>query len=372
MKIAFNTAWIVLTLILSALQVYSRSVDLLPRDGDNYYQCEIEPILPGSAGKDVVWNFSHARIIGERHVRWRNIGDTAIAHVRSGWQRTYMIKGDSVMLLAEETALSALKPQEPLLVSILPLAYGDSLGSALTMRGNYCSANGILGAGRFAAVVDGVGTLILPEDTICGVLRLHESRAVALNVSKSLQEPDSATSNPLTIVLDNYLWLSPDYSFPLAESMSMRFLCNEVPVQENNYMAIYPPEMQDYDFAERNEFLRKGFLAPLAINRKPSQSGGLNPGDIQQGERNSNVLSSVEFKRTVNGFAVFVVSGAAGDVEMVLTDVYGRVFMSVPRRHVEPGEAFIEHLAPSSLPWGSYIIHVRAGEQTIQQRFMIM
>ena len=333
----------------------------IPRNGDEVDMQRCEVLNPGSSGVDAVWDFSEAVPVGESHrVKYLSFGDSLLVRTENATMHTFLIKGDSVLWKGCENRLSALTDSIAPLQMLLPMEYGDSITTPLYMVGNYCAHNALTMLGYHTVHIDGKGILILPSETVKNVVRMHVLTTAKVKVAKDNRRQSLTADSDSLIdkVEEKYLWFSDNYRFPLAE---VRLSTIGVGTPEESCSAvsyICPPAVQDYALGTN--------FSPLAN----SPSADSNTGNEENGNE-VTIIQNLELN-TGNGFVdVSFIPGASGMVSLVLTDVYGRVFASIPKKAAQSGVAYSDRVDVSRLPSGSYVLYVNVANETQNRKFTI-
>lgn len=175
----------------------------------------VKNLLPfqdaGAAGRDMTWNF-RSLSAGEDYpvyILQPNTSDSAKFHTIEHRTRYYWrISGDSLYSGGFENANAYMPYKRPELSVKRLMTYGDTVHSVFSGTGEYGHRLPLFVEGVADVAVDAYGTLILPDDTIRNVFRVHTIRRY--------WEIFSDTTN-----LETHLWqwYSPDYRYPVFESM---------------------------------------------------------------------------------------------------------------------------------------------------------
>lgn len=353
---------------ITLAQVTLSKAITLPMNGDQIDRQRVEAIDAGVRGREAVWDMSHAIVVEDGcAMRFFNSGDSVVARIEGKQQFVYEIKGDSVLLRSQETALSCLSDSLPALKMVFPLAYGDSICSPVYYRGKYCGNNAIATAGIYSMVVDGEGTLILPNDTVRNVLRIHERFDEKVNVSpwakaRIISADDESL---LRHVRDTYSWYSCDFRYPLAQITKDSFYngASLTRVEEKAYLCT--PETQLYALGDVRQ--QRQMQAP----QNPNILGGYgyNPyNDFSNSNMNNQMLVDKTNAVAINAGNghVDVTTPANGgmNAEVILSDLQGRVYGS--------SRGKVAHSFDTSrLPQGAYLLYVNDGENVRTERINI-
>lgn len=341
---------------------------MLPMNGDRVDRQRVEAVEVGVRGRDAVWDMSRAIVVEDGcTMRFFNSGDSVVARIEGKRQHVYEIKGDSVLLRTYETALTNFADSLPALKMIFPLSYGDSITSPVYYRGKYSGNNAIASAGTYTMVVDGEGTLILPDDTVRNVLRIHERFDERVLVSPWIKPQVISADNDslLRHVRDIYSWYSSDFRYPLVQLNQECFYSGANMTREDETAYLCTPDVQLYALGDVRQQRQ---MQSRSLNG-PSGSYGYTANGNQNGSDNADQM----FSDMVNGIGIIVNEGSVrvtttldggSNAEVVLSDLHGRVFGSSRGCQVHT-------IDTSRLPYGTYLLHATDGENVRNERINI-
>lgn len=109
---------------------------------------------------------------------------------------SYQLRNDSLFCLGYENATTSMRYNRPQLLAVFPLQVGDSLAASYSGLGEYCHLLPLSIEGISTVVVDGVGSLSLPDMQADNLFRIH--------VSSSISEILCDTTH---YKMDKYIWL---------------------------------------------------------------------------------------------------------------------------------------------------------------------
>lgn len=337
-------------------QVVLGKANVLPRNGDRVDLQRVETIGVGDHGQGVVWDMSHAVVVEDGcPMRFFNSGDSVVAWVMGKRQQVFEVRCDSVLLRSEETALYNLADSTPSLMMLFPLSYGDSVCSPAYYRGKYSGSNALSVAGDYSTVVDGEGTLILPDDTINTVLRVHECLDARLGLSTSSKEmPSNADyGEGLRYVRDVYCWYSSDFRYPLAHVTRQRFYKASDQIKTDEVSYLCPPAIQLYALGDFREPKHK---------QTSSSSHAKNTETTSDERMFADKTSSVNVKVAESDIEVIITGG--GKTAVTICDLHGRVYFS-------ESDKAVYNIDTSSLPHGLYLLNVNDGKSVRTERISI-
>ena len=331
----------------------------LPLGNDSFNKWQTEWLEPGTASDSAVWDFSQAIVRSEHHpVLYLSFGDSALVRFEGGVQYSYTVCGDSVLWMGYENPTTKAGDSIPPLAMRFPMDYGDSIATPLYFKGDYCGNNALAMNGMHKTIADGLGTLILPDDTIRKVMRIRTEYTAKVKIDRSMNmNPISENDTLLSKTVTAWRWYSSDYRYPLAESIRSVYLDpqgNEARRHEVSY--IFTPDAQEYALENSPRLM-------LANMQGYGTGGGHLPG-----LGNEVTGGSLEnLSASYSGTAVtldYDISGEGAQTEAVLTDLQGRVYGSIARHNAAAGRQN-EQIQCGTLPVGDYLLSVNVnGERT--------
>lgn len=327
----------------------------IPRNGDHIDRWRCEMLNPGSAGDSAVWDFSHVTVLDENQgLRYIVLGDTLLVRCEGGTMNTFLLKDDSVLWKKSENRLSFFADSIAPLQMLLPMEYADSITTPFYMTGNYCGNYALAMAGHRTVHVDGRGTLILPADTIDDVLRMHIRSEARVSVSNNLDVRPlyTASDSIMDKTEDFFLWYAPMYRFPLAEVRMSIVEASDGTCQSSGVSFLCPPLVQDYALGTHS----------MKVKRDD---------DDNNHHRSAAMINDLQDSYTDGSVTVTFTPGSNTCVSMVVTDVVGRVFVSLPKKNVATGVPFVDCIDGSILPSGVYLLHVEAAGEAQNRKFTI-
>ena len=169
-----------------------------PRTGDVLKKQRTEYVNTGGGGEGRVWDMSGIEVVNPRHkariLAKRDSADTmadTVMTIESRMRRYTLLRGDSLLTVGTENALSLVRYQQPELSLRFPVSYGDSTASVFYGTAAWCERtySRIYGESRVKA--DATGTLVTPDgDTLRHVLRIHTHRTTGARLLPVGTEPD--------------------------------------------------------------------------------------------------------------------------------------------------------------------------------------
>lgn len=320
----------------------------LPADGDCARLQPVEEFIPGPNSN--IWDWSmkaEVRKAFDARFKWSN--DSCLSTILPGIRHDFMICGDSIWRTAVETHFLRLSDTIPMLYGA-----GSELSLSVTprhfaTRGRAFHSEYIDGHGESETAGIGRGTLVLPHgDTISNVsLTLHRSRqelVFSMRSHPDVRDLADTTVSRMTRTTETYTWRSAAYSVPLAQTtVATDSVCGQPYGQPRVSAWICPPIYQPLRSMESN--------VPDAWKT----GNGTSPKS-----RATPSLASLDVSVGDGGISVSGTADADGSIEMLLTDISGRVFASRSPQPCSRGS--VVRWSVDRLPAGSYLLYIRQND----------
>ncbi len=186
-----------------------------PLQKDSLSAYKLPYISMTDSGRNCIWDFSHISIDNAEEIEINYFSPDNIDTFHIGLHREhanyyYHYTQDTLWLTAYETSHTRVRYLLPMPMLRFPFAYGDSICGAFTSEGQYCHLLPLHSEGIIFTRADGIGKLILPNDTIDKTLRIHSRTLIR----------EQLTMQSIAIE-DRYYWVSPYYRYPLLESFNV-------------------------------------------------------------------------------------------------------------------------------------------------------
>lgn len=297
-------------------------------------------IIPDRPADSHLWDFSKTETVGDPvEVRFDRCSDSCISATLPGIRYDFAVCGDTLYRLAVETHYTRCSDTIPLLYALPSVPAPQSRPFA--SRGRAYHSEYIDAFGDMKLEFVSRGTLILPEgDTLRNVsltrLSVRQYIAAAFHAL-----PVASHDNIDSLMWREEIilsWLSPDYPVPLLRhSVTTDSLPGRQPVvRTSSWMC--PPSDQPLRVAA------KRFNTGLGTGMPSSLPDGDSP------------LHALAVDVSSDGITVSGIAVAGGNISMLLTDVIGRVFSSMPPRVCHSGTQV--EWSVDKLPAGQYILYI--------------
>ena len=201
---------------------------------------------PGSSGRNLHWDFSTLQPLNESYslnYSLRNAADTSsVSGLEHNTRYYYRQQRDSLQAVGYENSTTYMEYTQPELRMHFPFAYGDTLFSYFTGKGEYCHRIPLAVKGYTRIIADAEGELKLPEfTTVKKALRV-----------RTLRHYTETGKDSVEMTLDTYSWYAAGIRYPVFESIKTILSRTPSPHGEGaggEVMAFstsfyYPPELQ--------------------------------------------------------------------------------------------------------------------------------
>lgn len=335
----------------------------MPRVGDEFALRRVEFVEPGDGGRGCVWDFSTAVTVNSDYrIRYSVTGDSVIVVKKNRTTYKYCMQGDSLMWTGYENRLTLMRDSVAAVALRFPFGFGDELERDFYFKGIYSQTKEIAARGGSTVTADAIGTIYLPDgDTLRNVLRVkreYDSRVKIFRHGDST-EIEAGNDSLLRHIETVHLWYAEGYRYPVAKTLEHSYRDGDRELSRFRSAFICPPSEQT--FRGRDE-------ANAAIRARMQTDIGKS--DSERNNSNKNDDNRPEIVLTNTGSEVTVtVTGVNADIEiaMILTDVAGRVFDSIPRRR--SADTYIQTVPVSSLPNGDYLLYIQVDTETHIRKF---
>lgn len=302
----------------------------------------------GASGEHAVWNFSTLLDDTERRqmVRIDTVSLWEVTMTADKGFRRLCLRGDSLLLTGEENPLSLTTYTKPKLMMRFPFAYGNSISSSYEAYGIYCGDHAFHTSGTLHTEADAAGTLILSEDTLRNVLRLHSTDISTIRMDIDAYTLDTVPGK--SVLEERYYWFARGYRYPIVETVERITRDGTSPVSSFRATYILPPEQQT------------GIDDP--VNENIRQTDSLST--MQEG--------IIRYKVAVNGSMLTVAYDleAAAEVKALVCDAIGVVYKE--RTQIQPaGNGFTLTIDCRNLRHGQYILYLNVNELVYCEKFNI-
>lgn len=215
------------------------------RGSDRLIKQQVEFKDPGSAGKQLTWDFRTLQPINEEYKLDYFIPDSTRMDTLCGMEHNtryyYYQKRDSLWAIGFENSTTLMEYKTPELKLRFPFNYGDTLRSNFEGKGQYSHRLDLKVKGYTRVEADAEGELLLPDfETVKRALRVHTLRYYTQTGRDSIE-----------MTLDTYSWYAEGVRYPVFESMKTTLIkkvrkegehTKDTTVFTTSFY--YPPELQ--------------------------------------------------------------------------------------------------------------------------------
>lgn len=287
----------------------------------------------GDSGRNCVWDFSNlpvdsADIVSEDYYALSCIDSTRIGVHRERAHYYMLNDKDTLCITGYETSYTRMQYLSPIPLLHFPFAYGDSIVSVISGKGQYCHHIPLSIEGRTIVRADGFGRIKLPYITIDSVLRVY---------TETRYNEYSNMHNGVTE--EKYQWYSPYCRYTLLEIVKIRTITNA----DTTYVAstyYLPQEQKNMPVHELKEPTTDEeticFLTDVSYLPNP-------------------VVSDLQIRYTLTRDAnVYISLHYNGGATTFKTPIHG-----------EPNGENSHSINMSGLPTGNYVVYVHADDTVV-------
>ena len=213
-----NTILILLTCLMAGSGMAQTTQKLTAdrnayRASDQIEKQQVEFKDPGGSGRSLNWDFSMLQPVNEHYSLSYFAPDPEHAEKLCGQEHNtryyYRQQGDSLWATGFENSTTYMQFIVPELRMRLPFAYGDTLYSYFTGKGEYSHRVPLAVKGYTLIIADAEGDLMLPGfDTVKKALRV-----------RTLRHYTETGKDSLEMTLDTYSWYALGIRYPVFESV---------------------------------------------------------------------------------------------------------------------------------------------------------
>lgn len=335
----------------------------LPKNGDVLYKQKIKYISHGNSGEDILWDFSNVSIIdGNYKVCYQLIRDSILHVFESDSRFDYGLKGDSLLWLGFENNLTKVCSAFPAIDMIYPLTYGQSAVNQFYLNGKYSQSMEVVCSGKSSIEADATGTVILPpNDTLCNVMRIHKIHDTIFNVGDSIKNNYNSTDSIVHHIEDIYSWYADGFRYPVAEAIEHTYKKKEKTIGKYGHYFICTPDAQQS-------------LKPSKISHNMNYHSASKTGIRHEpNTRNSTdkIYGNMIFNQTKYNINIQFSANQLIELEIILTDLQGRVFGGVTKRIIGAGDLYDEYINTDNLLSGSYLLYIDINGDKHVRKFFI-
>ena len=335
----------------------------MPRAGDEFVLRRVEFVETGDSCRGCIWDFSTAVTVNpDYRIRYSVSGDSVIAVNENRTSYSYRMQGDSLMWIGYENRLTLMRDSVSAVALRFPFGFGDELERDFYFKGIYSQTKEIAARGRSTVTADAVGTVYLPDgDTLRNVLRVKRVYDSKVKIFRhgDTTEIEVGNDSLLRHIETVYLWYAEGYRYPVAKTSEHSYRDGDKELSRFRSAFICPPSEQTFGGLDE---------ANASVRAKMQTDTGKSDYDAGNSTDNKNREPEVALSNTGAEVTVTVTGGnAEAEIAMILTDVAGRVFDSIPRRRAT--EVYVQTVPISSLPDGDYLLYIQVGEETHIRKF---
>ena len=308
------------------------------------------PFLPpGESGENKVWEIEsmlEASPLPMLSLRRDSLGRHSVIF---GREIKYLAEEDGGLKYVEcESPLRHTFHDTPGTVFRFPFAYGDSLSCPYRLIGKYCGQYFLYENGDYSMEADATGRLILSEDTLDNVLRIHTHKTSLLAMSHDSTQLGTMAAKRQTT--DFYAWYARGYRYPIACSMIHTLNDDAHPVVATSQSYCLPSSMQACLSDSTNEAIRQL--------------------DLQQGKASPRDIIHYSIRQSGSTLTVDYTVDQAATITLIVADVMGVVYQR--ESHIGAvGEPSSVSIDCSGFHHGQYILYLNVNGTIYNEKLVI-
>ena len=229
-KVGLFAIMVIFAVFLSIGQIVIKKECNLPRAGDKYEKQQVEYIHPGDSGQNAIWHFNDITILnGNYSIDVKQSSDSLISILDNLTIYKYNLLNDTLYWHGFENNLTRLGNKQGIPIMTYPFSYGQSITDDYCFIGEYSKNMSIIEEGIVNIKADGLGTLLMQEDTLYNVLRVCSVRKSYAYVADSVSHEILMMSKD-TIpeqIEKRYSWYAPGYRYPIVEMLQYTYQMND-------------------------------------------------------------------------------------------------------------------------------------------------
>ena len=321
----------------------------LPLPANDVVMSGVAMSIAGAEGKNAVWDFSGAKILGDKHhVGYYGETSDSIMRIEDNAVSYLAVIGNALYVYGVEDRLKKLEFSRPAICLAYPFAYGDSLRAPFECHGVYCDNRYVKAVGDVKAVADGWGRLVLPGGVAFGdALRVTTTRRADIRMTPDSSALDSV--KPLTEVETRHDWYVGGSRYPLL-TLVIR-ATYDGPARVAGRSAAYLMTAED----------NAAVYEKVSENIEPDVEGGRLPG---------GALADYDVSFAEGRLSVVYELADDADVSLSVSDVSGIIYKYVESRR-QPKGGHTADIVCSDLRRGEYVLSISVNGIAVGVKFNV-
>lgn len=337
----------------------------LPLNNDKLMKQRIEYFAPGAKGENLIWDISNLTLLDNDYsIKYISSGDTLFNAIEHRTVYEYKLKGDTLFWSGFENKLTKLTDSVPAVAMVFPMSYGCKVQQSFYQKGIYSQTLPLSANGNSTVEADSYGSLIMHDgDTLRNVLRVHKCYTSHVRMSKINNELpiDTIRDTLVKHIEDVYSWYAEGYRYPIVETVKHIYKDKDKVI--DNFGTSFLCSLEEQASNTNDIKNIKGKEKVRSNNRQESENSSNNKG--------SELLSDDPvISQTDENIIISLISPFSGNIELILTDMYGRVF-NYKKEKMVSGESVEINLNKDGLIPGEYLLYMGIGKKKIPKKFII-
>ena len=187
---------------------------------------QVEFLEPGETGDDVIWKFPLLNPVRDYPVEYVFYSDSVhVTKITPDDIVKYKSCSDTLFILSTESPLDGIRYVRPIQLPTYPFTFTDHYEGQYAGIGRYCQIQQVDKKGVFYYEIDGQGTLILEDDTLSNVIRVHSMRIGSICIHSNEREDSLNTDEDMIKqeIEDKYEWFVEGKNIPVLETKTISY-----------------------------------------------------------------------------------------------------------------------------------------------------
>lgn len=331
-----------------------------PRKGDVLHRQKIEYVNPGDSGLNNLWDLRDMVIMDGTYETAYFTSDSLLGLKDRKTCYYYKVISDTLFGCGYKNYQTQMYDSVASIEMIYPLRYNDKHTHKFHLKGKYHQICNIEAIGKTIIHADGMGTILFPNnDTITNVIRVSKEHKsfVRINRDDFIYPIDTLGNTILQHIEKTYQWYSTGSRYPILETETHIYRRGNKTLSQHKTAYMFPPQEQIFNNVDETNISAKSntLFNHLKTDKEYSSLTNIhiNVEEISITDNYNNLNININ----ANNFAEF---------EMILSDVQGRVWKTVPK------DTLLHYnIDISDVPSGSYLLTIISANEIITKKISL-
>lgn len=307
-------------------------------DSDDVNMSIIHYLNATGYGKNKVWNFNDIDAIEASKLSHRRDFQGRIIEFGNNHVSHLILQTDTLFISSNETPLSRIVYNKPLMLMRYPLAYGDSVSAPFCGNGVYCGDHPFREQGISTIIADAKGSIVIDNDTIPNVLRVYSLKSYSICMDIDSAALDTARLKQ--VIEERYDWYARGYRYPLFTAITSTSYDATKVIGTSQKAYCMLPESQRLQNDPYNQAIR-------------------NKDSLSLAERNNADEEIFHYTIDQNGnqFTINYSLDKDADITILVSDVMGVAYKR-SHYHSSKGEDYSVNIDCTGLRYGQYVLYM--------------